>query len=82
MRVTNAEGFELARGLCNYTAATVKDNLAAAAAAAAAGTGMAAWEAAEDEGWEAGPYTHSLFQLNVSAFCGIGGTSRGCLGAV
>ena len=30
----------------------------------------------------AGAYTPSPFRLNVSAFCGIGGACRGCLGDV
>jgi len=32
--------------------------------------------------YEAGAYTRSLFRLNVSTFCGIGGALRGCLGGV
>ena len=42
------------------------------------GSGGGGWDAAVD-----GRGLHSFtFELNVSAFCGIGGASKGCLGGV
>jgi hypothetical protein len=47
------------------------------------GTSDADWGKDSGEGGNGGRGLHSsTFRLNVSAFCGIGGTFRGCLGSV